>query len=99
MGPLLTQAESWMTWIFYRWGFVHLYAGLGGYALALARSEVFPATEKCTTNGEIPWLAFYGIAAGIGLLVTWRIMQLIRKDPQAESPFAGRCLFGIGPAA
>jgi hypothetical protein len=95
-GQRLTDADEWDTWIFYRWGWCLLVLGMFGYLLALVRSEAAAEQLAIAAPCVLWWLVLYALGAGLGALITWRIVWIICKSPDAEDPFDGRRWWGLG---
>ena len=88
---LVAEADSWETWIFYRWGFVCLTLAFVGYGLAFTLGYI-----------ELPewfWpLGSYGLLVLLGLGGMWRVDWLLRKAASDDSnPVTLRTFVGMKP--
>jgi hypothetical protein len=88
VGELLDEADSWATWILYRWGFTALTLGLAGYGLTFVMGHL-------SVDDERWWLVGYGAATLLAGAVMWRIDWILRHHPYDEDPLARSC-FGLG---
>jgi hypothetical protein len=83
----LRDADSWGTWVFYRWGFGFLIVGLIAYTLALL---------SLVHTGLLSQRAIF--VAGLVILVIlaglWRCTCILRQNPYADDPLTLRSFFG-----
>lgn len=85
---LLTDADSWSTWIYYRWGFIGTYLGFTLYGLAFAAVTftISPRTETCTVI----------VCAAVALVAAAFYRYALTRYAYCEHPFR-RALFQDPP--
>ncbi len=82
----LADADSWATWVPYRWAFWFLWLGMAGYGAALT-------SYKCHWIASYGALEFYLGGAVLSLSVNWRISHMLVAHRYEDNPLTLRRFF------
>jgi hypothetical protein len=91
---LLTEADSWATWLLYRWAFVVLSLGFVGWSGALVLGR-FAIAENSWPLGAYVAVT---IAAILSMARTHYVLSKLRYDPSPLTPFWRTFLLRTFPA-
>ena len=87
----LEEADSWRTWIQYRWGLTMMCSGLIGYVVALASS-----TASASVRADTLVTYVFGIA--VATVIMGRVAYLLKTHPFDDQPVTLRTIFNMPPS-